>query len=449
MNYDDIKRMAKDIGCRVGDLVALSPNNDPFYVGTESDKTLARWFKGLWDEYGYDYGVHIRRVHYQLVSQSPPPMMPNGDPYHNTEKCWGFISEAAKAARYLGLVDPGAFVDRRNPDPHIYSNPPAEPSINVDTYGFSDVTLPQFPDMPRYTIYDYDTIQPINIEIWCEKSTMNDILLPICQGRSVNLVTGLGELSLTATLNAVKRIEDVGKPTRILYISDFDPAGQTMPVSVSRKLEYFIKDRGLDQDIQLIPIMLTQEQIQQYHLPRIPIKETERRKARFELEFGTGAVELDALEALHPGVLRRLVRSWVAKFQDENLESNTEESRTDLVNELRSTRNEVIASHKDELDDLRKEYNVLKEEYEDRIINLSGRITDIYNIISEEMQDAMPDIQNHLQPEGDITYYHPDPLFDSSRGYVDQMQSYKKFQGGDKFTRFSAIQDDIDCDGID
>ena len=262
-------------------------------------------------------------------------------------------------------------------------------------------------------------------------------------------MTGLGELSLTATLNAVKRIEDVGKPTRILYISDFDPAGQTMPVSVSRKLEYFIKDRGLDQDIQLIPIMLTQEQIQQYHLPRIPIKETERRKARFELEFGTGAVELDALEALHPGVLRRLVRSWVAKFQDENLESNTEESRTDLVNELRSTRNEVIASHKDELDDLRKEYNVLKEEYEDRIINLSGRITDIYNIISEEMQDAMPDIQNHLQPEGDITYYHPDPLFDSSRGYVDQMQSYKKFQGGDKFTRFSAIQDDIDCDGID
>jgi hypothetical protein len=48
----------------------------------------------------------------------------------------------------------------------------------------------------------------------------------------------------------------------------------------------------------LTPLALTLAQVQQYRLPRIPIKESDRRKPGFEDTYGEGAVELDALEAL-------------------------------------------------------------------------------------------------------------------------------------------------------
>src|SRR5919199_1711002 len=116
MNYDTIKALAKQEGCRVTDLIALAPQNDPFYAGTPGDRTLGAWFASLWQRFGYRSGVHIRRVHYQIISQDPPIRLPNGTPYENTETCWDVLSQASKMARYLGLVDPGAFDDRRNPE---------------------------------------------------------------------------------------------------------------------------------------------------------------------------------------------------------------------------------------------------------------------------------------------------------------------------------------------
>jgi hypothetical protein len=61
---------------------------------------------------------------------------------------------------------------------------------------------------------------------------------------------------------------------------------------------------------------LTREQAQQFNLPRIPIKESDLRRKGFEERNGEGAVELDALEALHPGELASLVpRAYSALFR--------------------------------------------------------------------------------------------------------------------------------------
>jgi len=37
-------------------------------------------------------------------------------PYENTRNDWAWLLNAGKWARYLNLVDPAAFVDRRNPE---------------------------------------------------------------------------------------------------------------------------------------------------------------------------------------------------------------------------------------------------------------------------------------------------------------------------------------------
>ena len=78
MNYEMIKALAKAHGCKVTDLIALAPQNDPFYCGTSSDRALGEWFAALWATFGYHAGVHIRRVHSQIISQDPPVRLPNG-----------------------------------------------------------------------------------------------------------------------------------------------------------------------------------------------------------------------------------------------------------------------------------------------------------------------------------------------------------------------------------
>ncbi|MGH8604948.1 MAG: hypothetical protein ACREXR_19820 [Gammaproteobacteria bacterium] len=122
MNYAKIKAYAKERGCRVDDLLALARANDPFYCGQPGHVALAKWFSSLWERFHFPQGVHLRRIHYVLVSQDP--LIPDacGAPYANTERCWDLLGKASKAARYLDLVPIDAFPDKRNPEPEIYEH---------------------------------------------------------------------------------------------------------------------------------------------------------------------------------------------------------------------------------------------------------------------------------------------------------------------------------------
>ena len=77
--YEKIKRLAKEKKCNVTDLLILARQNDPFYTGSATQKAMAEWFAELWQRFGYSTGVHLRRVHYQLVSQEDPKKH-NGKP---------------------------------------------------------------------------------------------------------------------------------------------------------------------------------------------------------------------------------------------------------------------------------------------------------------------------------------------------------------------------------
>ncbi len=365
ITYDTIKALAKQNRCRVPDLIVLAPQNDPFYTGTPGDHALGQWFADLWHRFGYSNGVHIRRVHYQTVSQKSIVFLPNGTPYENTEGCWDTLSMASKAARYLGLVDPGAFVDKRNPDPELYvPQPVAGPFISIDgDLWAGDMELPDFPELPDYALSNYVGTQPYHLEVWCEKSTMNDVLIPLCQRYGANLQTGVGELSITATLAMVRRLEASGKPARIFYVSDFDPAGQSMPVAVARKAEFFIRNEHPGVDLRLFPVVLTAEQVRQYDLPRTPIKETERRRGSFEHQHGTGAVELDALEALYPGELDRLLSGYIEQYYDKSLSSRVADAQMALRDDLDHKRHAIIARHAADIAELEQTYAALRAEF--------------------------------------------------------------------------------------
>src|SRR5256714_4512701 len=431
MDYEEIKQLAKLSGQRVTDLIVLAPQNDPFYSGTPNDWALAQWFAGLWNAFGYTNRVHIRRVHYQIISQNPPVALPNGKPYENTEECWGLLNLASKAARYLGLVDPAAFTDRRNPDPVVYASHHAyDPEVYASgRLWASDLNLPDFPDLPKYHISNYRSEQAYHLEIWCEKSTMNDVLEPLCKRYGANLQTGLGELSITATLALAHRLQEANKPARIFYVSDFDPAGQSMPVAVSRKMEYFLRTLGLEVDVRLFPVILTAEQVRYFHLPRTPIKETERRRVGFEERYGEGAVELDALEALYPGKLAEVLRQHMDSYYDSDLHERVQMAEAVLRADLDTVADGVLGSYESDVEALHLEHERLRREFAGRMEDYGRRLSALWQAIRDHLRANMPHLEDYPVPEAEQAWEIGDGLFNSERDYLSQVAVYKAFQG--------------------
>jgi len=375
-DYEQIKTLAKERRQSIKDLIVLAPQNDPFYCGQPAQRSAAEWFAALWQRFGYRTGVHLRRVHYQLVSQHAATL-PDGAAYENTENCWNRLCGAGAAARYLGLVDPEAFEDHRNPDPHVFvSGRPwsAEPSWDVAEVEWTlpsvDIDLSVDLSLPRPSVsgYDYDVRhQPYQLELWVEKSTMDDILLPLARELSMNVVTGLGFLSITSVIAFLHRVAGGGRPARILYISDFDPAGDDMPPAVARQIEFWLHNYAPEADIALQPLALTRAQVQEFQLPRIPVKDTDRRKGNFEDRYGEGAVELDALEALHPGELAAIVRRAVAPYRDTSLTSRLDRAESRARAAAESAWDDAVAPYADELTAIEEEVRSLVESYESRL----------------------------------------------------------------------------------
>lgn len=416
--YEQIKALAKSRRVPIPQMLALAPGNDPFYCGMPAQRTAGEWFAQMFERGGFGQGVHLRRVHYFLVSIEAA--MPNGKPYENTIESWCFLANASKAARYLGLVDVAAFDDRRNPPPMVFEVERQAAGRYVTN---DEIDLPSIdmPGLPAIELLRPSAEQRYALEIWCEKSTMNDVLVPICKRYSATLVTGLGELSVTVCQRLVERARRTDKPTRIIYISDFDPAGQSMPVAASRKIEFLAA--GEDLDIRLQPIALTAAQITQYGLPRVPIKESERRRQRFEDTHGTGAVELDALEALHPGELKRIVEAELAPYFDRNLEHKVFTAYASAVREAEEITDEIHGQFAEEIAQAEHEWQAIGE----RLQQWREQYAPLWAQIAAELGEIDLDAD---YPKAEVDGDTEEALFDSLRDYTDQLDAYRAFRAG-------------------
>lgn len=155
IDYLTLKQMAKANKISVKKLLALAPQNDSFYVGTPAQKQQAEWVAVIYEELDRPLQVHIRRIHYFLVSREDI-QKPNGEPYENTENDWNYLSKATKYARYLGLVPIDNFVDRRNPEPHInafYRANTDVDEINIDSEQIAESIAETFyPYNPQHAL---------------------------------------------------------------------------------------------------------------------------------------------------------------------------------------------------------------------------------------------------------------------------------------------------------
>lgn len=242
-------------------------------------------------------------------------------------------------------------------------------------------------------------------------------------------------MSITHCWKLIQRALASQRPVRILYISDFDPAGRGMPVACARKIEFFIQRDDLSLDVQLRPVALTPEQCAHYRLPRTPIKD-EARAERFETLHGEGATELDALEALQPGELLRILEHEIQRYYDPQLQRRITRTANQFQRSLSAVRAEVVSQHADEHDAIEAEHDDLIEQcnatlaqYQEPLQQVEDRFRDLQATIIDELDDATPDLDAIEWPEPKEGDEDDDPLFDSTRDYLDQVARYKEHQG--------------------
>jgi hypothetical protein len=416
----------------VKDMLVLSQQNDPFYAGNGAEGDKARWFAELWERFGYGSGVHLRRVHYRIVSEGNI-LKPDGELYENNSRCWEYMQGASRQARYLGLVDPEEIVDRRNPAPNIYMGPGAsgwenqeEPGWDYDFYGWGlpGLEIPraslELPDLyPTGYAYN-DAMQRYHVEVWAEKTTMDDVLVPLCRQTATNYVSGAGYQSITAMVSLLRnRVRYLDKPCRLLYVSDFDSAGKNMPRQVARQLQYWIKEYAADCDVRIEPIVMTAEQARDY--PAAP---------------DTGAVELDAMEAIDPGRLERIVRRSISPFRDRGLRQRVASTESEARGALEEELEEVCESELTELRAIEAEATGVYDRHRETLEEVAGaierdleplreRLRAVENSVRDKLYDLEPDLPGLPEPPRAPDGADEGWLFDARRDYLEQLDYFK------------------------
>lgn len=310
-----IKRLARRKEQRPKNLLVLAEANDPFYIGSKSQYTRAEWAAQLYRLLAPENPIHIRRLHYFALTQ-PQHQKPDGSIYRNTETDWKFLGCACKFARYLNILPYDAFIDRRN----LFG-----PMQNAALLKYRPPC--QWPGLMAQTVerlcrihvgFMIAKLMPVHIEIWVEKSTAADLINPVTEKYHVNIITSMGDITLTAVWQFIKRITDLKKPIRVFYISDFDPAGENMPIGAARKIEFLLRQQKLGRklDVKLKPLMLTRRQCKQFNLPGIPLPKKPTKGISFIRNHGRTASELHALEVTKPGYIHYAVDKQIRLYLD-------------------------------------------------------------------------------------------------------------------------------------
>ena len=406
------------------ELLALGRDTDPYYTGTPAHWRQAEWFRGLWDQFGFGQGVHLRRIHY-TISQSGV-LRPGGDPYLNNSECWNQLKVASKAARVLDLVDAELMIDRRSEpvavqvDPRIdpVSGPDAEvdePSLYVPSLTLPRVDL----HLPSVQIdgYEYSPAdQPVLLEVWVEKSTQNDILVPLCRELDLNLKVGRGTESIPSAIGLLRRAEAIGRSIHVLYISDLDSEGEVMPVIVARYAQFYGEKFGIEQRVTLERLALIASQVEEYSLPKSPDKDE---------------TELDALEALYPGELERIVREAVAPWRDPDLENLLEEAEDEAHEAADAAWAEASEDLATEAGELGTQAQTIIDSLAPAIVEASRRLEPLRQQASQledrirdaagEVEFELPERPDPEDPEVDTTGM----LYDSDRDWLDQVAAWQ------------------------
>ncbi len=252
---------AMEDGYKMKDLTVLSPQRDPFRLDTASKHRDGEWLADQAARLPQDT-IHLRGLHYAVLGETKP----DGKPYVNTEEDWVWLSEkAAKAARWLGYVEFDRIVDQRNTAPVVreFEREELQPEVR---FGQVELALPEDLD-PRIRLAGFQAIQPYRLVLFGEKTSLEPVLAPIAEQRQADLYLPTGEASDTMIHQLASTAAEDGRRTVVFYLSDCDPAGWQMAISVARKLQALRVLKFPELDFEVRPVALFPDHVREYGLP--------------------------------------------------------------------------------------------------------------------------------------------------------------------------------------
>ena len=423
-------------GLRLSDLTVLSVKRDPYRVDTPQGHREGRWFAQWLHELFPGVVVHLRGLHYALVSKGGVTK-PDGTPYENNidDFTW-LIDDAAKAARWLDYIDFDHIVDQRNDKPVECRRSPEPASTPIGTVsatifdgswalhlsGEIEVKPPTIEtwavggeaSMSTIACKPYAVLsgveaseQPYAFAFFGEKSSLREVLAPIAQEYGANMYLCSGEISDTLIYHMAKDADEDGRPLVVFTFSDFDPAGHQMPISIGRKLQALRDFQFPSLRAEVAPVSLTLEQVIAERLPTTPVKSKEKRGKKWNEAFGpamrevgliTGSrpaqVEIDALAVIRPDVLRRITHEKIALYRDETVERRARAVRERWHAEARPVVEAQLVDHQERLDEIKqaaeeavKEFNTARDE----LVEVVDAAKEIFLESFEEARQAFVD----------------------------------------------------------
>lgn len=411
MSQSEIKREARARGLRSDDLLLLARKNSPRWM-TPSKRAAAEFGRNVWVAYATATGrqaVHVRGLHY--FACNPPGLpKPNGGPYENTLHDWGVLNEALKATRYLELIPMSAIVDNRSPPQTYVSYPRDElrlPTIDalIETVAWSlqDDCRASWATWAR---------RGESVVVFSEKTTISYVLEPICRRLGAAYCPGQGQATLTAVGRMLSWARIHEQTCRVLVVSDWDAAGASMPTAIAAKLAHLVERNGGAATVE--QVCLTEAQVDHYHLPPMPTRSSDPQSRVWRARHGgrDARVELDALEALHPGALEHLVRGAVYESVDLVAETRIDAANTRVVEAVRERARELAEGLRGQLADL---------------------VTDLEVTLLEAVRDHRPDL------DYDAGYDTADVLYDSAQPWLANIRRKHEHLGNDAIV--AALED--------
>ncbi len=253
-----------------------------FSAASEARIHQANVILAEYQDKGFD--LTLRQLYYQFVARGL---------IDNNQREYKNLGSLVNDARLAGRIDWNSIVDRTRDlrgRPH-WANP--ADIVKACAQSFS---------------IDLWEGQPVRPEVWIEKDALVGVIEPVCRSLDVSYFSCRGYVSQSemheAAHDRIAPRESEDQRTVILHLGDHDPSGIDMTRDIEDRLLMF----GCN-DLEVLRIALTMEQVQEFNPPPNPAKLSDARAQGYVDKYGDESWELDALS---PETIAELITKHVA-----------------------------------------------------------------------------------------------------------------------------------------